>query len=252
MLFRRIVLSALLVGAVSGLALSAVQRWQVIPIIDAAERFEEARASQAGAAVHDHAGHDHGGPAAEWEPEGTVRIGLTILSNVLIAAGFALVMLAAMSASLRRAIMMRGKAAMRLDWRSGILWGLAGYAVFFVAPTLGLPPDIPGAVRAPLEARELWWVLTVVCTAAGLAGAAFLKSPWRWAALALLLVPHLIGAPHPGVSPFAVYPPEVAAELTKLARRFLWASALANGLFWIVLGSASVWAVRRFVKDALV
>jgi cobalt transporter subunit CbtA len=261
MLFRRIVLSALLVGALSGLLLSAVQRWQIIPIIDSAERFEKVRtpeqtgpAAQAGQA-HDHAAHESAGhvhPAGAWGPaEGAERIGYTVLSNVLTAAGFALLMLAAMSTSLRRAALAKRTAVTQLDWRCGLLWGLAGYAVFFVAPALGLPPEIPGAAAAPLEARQLWWVLTVVCTAAGLAGAAFGKTHWRWAALGLLAVPHLVGVPHPATSPFADHPPAAAAELVELARQFVWATAFANALLWLALGFASIWAARRWLlKEA--
>lgn len=271
MLFRRVVLSALLVGALSGLLLSAVQRWQVIPIIDTAERFEQSRTPQAaesapgGVESRDHTTHDHGAqahpaggqadhvhPAGAWGPaEGAERIGFTVLSNVLTAAGFALVMLAAMAAALGRDAATPRKAAIRLDVRNGLLWGLAGYAIFFVAPALGLPPEIPGAEAAPLESRQVWWMLAVGCTAAGLAGAVFFKSRWRWAALALLIVPHLIGAPQPDAGPFAGFPAEAVAEMGELARRFVWATAVANGIFWLVLGSASAWAVRRFVKEAL-
>lgn len=247
MLFRRIVFSALLVGALSGLLLSAVQRWQVIPIINTAERFEQAREA---APTHGEAGHEHA--AGAWEPaEGTERISYTVLSNVLTAAGFALVMLAAMAILFRRSAAAERKAATKLDWRYGLLWGLAGYIVFFVAPALGLPPEIPGAETAPLESRQLWWVFTVVCTAAGLVVAAFGKSPWRWVGFALLAVPHLVGAPQLGTSPFAELPAEVAAEMAQLARRFVWATAFANGVFWIVLGSLSGWAAQRFVKQVV-
>lgn len=262
MIFRRIVLSALLVGALAGLLLSAVQFWRVIPIIHGAERFERALSSrvtepargttQAHARADDvhsasttlHTDHEH--PASEWEPaEGVERTGYTLLANVLTAAGFALLMLVAMVASLRR------NAAARFDWRYGLLWGAAGYLTFFVAPALGLPPEIPGAAATPLEARQLWWVLSVVCTAAGLAGAAFGKTPWRWAALGLLVVPHLVGAPHPVMNPFADHPPAAAAELTELAREFIWATAFTSALFWLVLGTASGWMVRRFLKEAV-
>src|SRR3989344_6484250 len=191
MLLRRLVLSAFLVGALSGLVLSAVQRWQVIPIIDTAERFEQARTPPVGGEparettqAHEHADHAH--LAGAWEPaDGVERIGFTVLSNVLTAAGFALVMLAAMAILFRRSAAAKRKAATKLDWRYGLLWGLAGYVVFFVAPALGLPPEIPGAEAAPLESRQLWWAFTVVCTAAGLAVAALGKTPWRGAGLAV-------------------------------------------------------------------
>ena len=245
MLFRRIVMYALLVGGLAGLALTAVQFWQVIPIIQSAERFEAEPSSAPG---HGHAGDDHGGhehAAGAWAPgDGVERTGYTLLSNVLTGAGFALVLLAAMVASLRFT------GTTTLDWRHGLLWSAAGYAVFYLAPALGLPPEIPGAAAAPLEARQLWWLLTVVCTAAGLAGVAFVKSPWRWAALVLLAVPHVVGAPHSATAPFANQSPAAAAELEVLARQFIGATAIANAVLWLVLGLASVWAVRRIVSPA--
>jgi len=237
MIFRQIVLWALLVGAVSGLLLSAVQFWQVIPVIHSAERFE----SEAPPA-HEHAGDAHGGhehaPGA-WAPaDGAERVGFTLLSNVLTATGFALLMLAGMVWS--------GKAGKTgRKWLYGLLWGAAGYAVFFLAPSLGLPPEIPGAAAAPLESRQLWWLLAVVCTAAGLAGAAFGKAPWRWLALGLLVVPHLVGAPHAPTAPFAGQPPAAAAELADLARQFISATAVANAVLWLAIGLTSAWVVRR-------
>jgi cobalt transporter subunit CbtA len=252
MLFRRIVLSSLLVGALAGLVLSAVQLWQVIPIIQGAERYEAAPAPAehehaAGSAhSHSHAPGEHDHSAADWKPaEGAERFGYTVLSNVLTAIGFALVVLAAMAVLLKR------NPAARIDWRRGLLWGIAGYATFFVAPGLGLPPEIPGAEAAPLQARQAWWVLAVACTGAGLAVAALGKSPWRWAALLLLAVPYLVGAPQLAIGPFEGQPPEAAAALSELAHRFVWATALANAAFWLVLGATSGWAVRRFLRGAV-
>jgi cobalt transporter subunit CbtA len=249
MLFRRILLSAVLVGALAGMLLSAIQLWQVIPVIHGAESFEQARALQLAEPVHEttqareNVGHAH--QAEEWElAEGAERTGYTLLANVLTAIGFALVMLAAMVASLKRN-------AAKSGWRYGLFWGAAGYVTFFVAPSLGMLPEIPGAAAAALGARQLWWVLAVVCTAAGLAAAAFGKTPWRWAALGLLVVPYLVGAPHPATDPFADYPPSMVNELTELARQFVWATALANALYWLVLGSVSAWTVRRFLKESV-
>lgn len=249
MLFRRIVLYAVLVGAVSGLLLTAVQFWQVIPIIQVAERFEGGSMSPS---LHDHAGHSHGGtPVAHdhgapgvdrgWTAQETKRHGLTLASNILIAMGLALVMLPLMVATLHNGV------APRVSWRYGLLWGAAGYTVFFLMPALGLPPEIPGTVAAPLDARQIWWLLAVVCTAVGLAGMAFMKSPWRWAALGIVAVPHLVGAPNPSAAPFAGYPPALAVELEELTRQFLSATAVANAVLWLALGLAAIWAVRRIV-----
>src|SRR3974390_3265881 len=45
-----------------------------------------------------------------------------------------------------------------LSWHEGLMWGLAGFAVFTLAPGLGLPPELPGVPAAPLLSRQLWWV----------------------------------------------------------------------------------------------
>lgn len=238
MLFRHIVFYALLVGVVGGVVYTAVQLWQVIPIIQQAERFEGG--GTAGAAAHATGDHAHEHDEGAWAPaEGVERTAFTLLANVLTAIGLALVLIVAIVATARV------RNGSRLDWRYGLLWGAAGYVVFFVSPSLGLPPEIPGAAAAPLVERQLWWLVAVALTAAGLAGAAFGKSPWRWAFLGLLAVPHLMGVPqHPGEM-FPGQPPEAAAQLETLAREFLGATALANAVLWLVLGLTSVWVARR-------
>ncbi|MGH8746544.1 MAG: CbtA family protein [Burkholderiales bacterium] len=256
MLFRRLVLFALAAGVVLGALLSAIQSWRVVPIISAAEVFERARAAELSATAH--AGHEqdsgqHVHAAAEWEPtEGAERIGLTVLSDILAAIGYALVLLAIMAFAHRKGL------ATRFDWRYGLLWGLAGYAVVYVAPGLGLSPEIPGAAdeaaaAASLTARQSWWIFSAICTAVALGTAAFAKARWRWvAALGLLAVPYLVGAPETAGVAFAGYPPEAVAELSKLAREFIWATAFANLLFWLGLGSASGWGMQRFLMKETV
>src|SRR3546814_13405119 len=39
-------------------------------------------------------------------------------------------------------------------WRQGLLCGLVGFAVFTLAPGLGLRPEIPGTEAAPLADRD--------------------------------------------------------------------------------------------------
>lgn len=263
MLFRRIIFAALLVGGLSGLLLSAVQRWQVIPIIDAAEQFENARTPQAVGAAgdiaaghsdsHGDASHGHDHEAEAWAPaDGLERIAFTLLSNVLAAFGFALMMMAAMAIVVRQQTLALRRAGAKLDWRYGLLWGVAGYLVFFVAPSLGHPPEIPGTVSAPLGSRQVWWMLAAGCTAAGLAALVFAKSPWRWGGLVLLALPHLLGVPQSGMSPFVGFPADAAAEMNRLSQQFVWATALANVVFWLALGGLSGWAVQRFVAKSVV
>jgi len=252
MIFRQIVFYSLLVGVLSGAVLTAAQAWHVVPIIHSAEVFERESASvpaieQAGqlARVHDHSEHKHSADA--WAPDnGIERTAYTLLSNVLTAIGFALAIMVVMVASSS----LNNTAVRWFDWRHGLLWGISGYTVFWLAPALGLPPEIPLAATADLEARQIWWVFAVVSTAAGLAGFAFGKSPWRWAAPLMLLVPHLVGAPHAPGAMFADQPPAAAAQLEQLAQQFIGATAIANIAFWLVLGLVSAWAVRRILSPS--
>ena len=249
MIFRQIVFYALLVGALSGLVLTVAQTWHVVPIIHSAEVFEAENASvpaieHAGqlAVANDHYAHAHS--ADEWAPQnGFERTAFTLLSNILTAIGFALLVMVAMLSSNSRS---RNKQAY-FDWRHGLIWGAAGYTIFWLAPAMGLPPEIPLAATADLEARQIWWLFAAVATAAGLAGLAFGKSPWRWAAPLLLAVPHLVGAPHIAGAMFADQPPAAAEQLELLAQQFIGATAVANAAFWLALGLASAWAARRII-----
>lgn len=239
MIFRQIVFYALMVGILSGLVLTVVQTWQVVPIIHAAEEFE----SQAELLPPVLAsGEDHSHAADEWAPDdGMERALFTLLSNVLTAMGFGLVLMAVMIGSLQ----LPGRAEAHFGWQQGLLWGLSGYVTFWLAPAIGLPPEIPLQTAAPLEHRQIWWVVAVLMTAAGLTVLAFVKAHWRWAGLLLAVIPHLIGAPHPEGAMFAGQTPAVAAQLEELSRQFIGATAIANGALWLVLGLTAAWSVKR-------
>src|SRR5450830_1376210 len=221
---RRIASTVLLAGACAGVLLTGVQQLQVSKIILQAEVYEEAAAAKAHEQAHE---HEHG--ADEWEPaNGFERTAYTVLANISMAIGFGLF--------LGAAIVISGK---QVTWRSGLLWGVAGYLVFFVAPSLGLPPEVPGTMAAPLHARQLWWVMTAGMTAVGLGLGVYAR---HWAlkllGVVLLIVPHLIGAPHPAVHGSAA--PE------ELAQAFIHATALSNGLFWLGLGGLTGYFYKKF------
>lgn len=246
-IFRRMASAVVIAGALSGVLLSGVQQLQVAKIILKAEEYEKAgeaaehtheheaapaadaigtAAPMTAAAAHEHE-HSHDGD--EWEPaDGVERTSYTVLANVSMAIGFALMLAAAIAVSGRQ-----------VSWRSGLLWGLAGYVVFFVAPSLGLPPEVPGTMAAPLHARQLWWVMTAGLTAGGLGAIVYARAwPWKLAGLALLVVPHVIGAPQPAVHG------GVAPE--ELAQAFVHATAVANAVFWLALGGLTGFFYRRF------
>lgn len=215
-------------GLLAAIVLTLLQAFWVTPLILQAETFEGTEPA-AETVVHDHgdgsAPHHHNAEA--WSPDdGLQRTLFTGLSNLVVAVGFAL-MLAGLY-TLR---------APQKTWQ-GLLWGLAGFAVFSLAPSAGLPPEVPGTAAADLALRQAWWVGTAACTAAGLALLAFGRH-WalRGIGVALLAVPHLIGAPQP----------EVHESLAPraLAHEFIYASLLTNAAFWAVLGLISAWFFGR-------
>ena len=234
--FNRIVSTAVAAGLLAGLALTAVQMVQVTPIILQAEAYEDAAPAPVAAPAHAHAAatpahehlheqeHEHAG----WKPEnGVERTLYTVLANATMGIAYALLLCAALTV-----------AGARPTWRQGLLWGAASYVVFFVAPSLGLPPELPGTSAAPVAQRQLWWVLTALSTAGGLALLAFGQraAPRYIAGMLLLVAPQLIGAPQP-----LVHTRTAPAELVQV---FIVASALANAAFWLVLG----WFTAVFYK----
>ena len=238
-MFRSMVLTALGVALVAGLVLSAVQALHVSPIIYAAEAFEIAE-PEVTAALDD--GHSHSHNDQAWAPgDGFERIGYTVLSNVLSAFGFAMILLASM-------FMARDKANLNISWFRGIVWGLAGYLTFFVVPALGLPPEIPSMEAAALEGRQSWWVLAVLATGLAIGSLVFLPGVAKAAAIVFIAAPWVVGAPHPEIAGFLHPDAQVVAVLEGLQTQFVYATALANGVFWIILGGLTGYAAKRFIK----
>lgn len=231
--FKRIVSAAALAGALAGLLLTLVQQAQVSPLILKAEVYEDADAAAVAAASQSTHGrssaeHEHNEHEALQPANGVERTLFTALVNISLAVGFGLL--------LGAAICLRGEVS---GWRAGLLWGLAGYVVFFVAPSLGLPPEVPGTAAAPLGERKLWWLITVVMTASGLLLLIFART-WQVKILGavLLVVPHLIGAPQPQV--------HISAAPVELAHAFIYATAIANAVFWLTLGSLMGFFYKKF------
>ena len=230
-IFRRIVVTALIAGLVGGLALSIGRQAFVVPLILDAEVYEQA-------AEHQHPGHDHaamaqGAPAPaqpaekEWEPaDGLERNAWTWAANGLTGFGFALLLVAGFVLSGRPVNVLRG-----------LLWGVAGFAVFSLAPAIGLPPALPGAPEVALVPRQLWWLCVVIGAASGLALLVFGASWWRWLGLLLIVLPHPIPAPHNDEP--------LIAPLVALTQRFIVSTLAVNGVFWLVLGAVGGWLWSR-------
>jgi cobalt transporter subunit CbtA len=242
--FRNVVFIAAIAGLLSGLVLAAMQSFTTVPLILQAEVYEEAGGGHDHGSAHNMPGMEMSAPAATaeaaapaeeeaWEPaNGVERSGFTVIADIVTGVGFALVLVAVSE--------LAGGIA---NWRKGVFWGLAGFAVFTLAPGLGLPPELPAMPAADLAGRQVWWIGTAVATAAGLGLIAFRSSlAFSLLGLALIVVPHVIGAPQP-----ASYETPIPESLH---HQFVVAVTVTNLIFWVVLG-ALVGIVRgRFTGTA--
>ena len=226
-MFGRIVQTALLAGLMAGLFAWGAHMVKTTPLIVAAEVYENA---QPAAAQHPPAPATP--EAKAWEPEdGLERNLYTLLADVIAGIGFAFM--------LTGAIVLSGR---EVDTYRGAVWGLAGFAAVYVAPSLGLAPELPGMQAAALTARQAWWLLAATSTALGLGLAVFASNRLTKVAGGLLIVlPHLIGAPRHPLEPGQV-PAELAAE-------FAVATLVVTGLFWLVLGGLTGYFYRRFERS---
>ena len=167
-LFRNVVFIAAIAGLVAGVVLACMQAYATVPLILKAEVFENA----GGGHHHDHAAHrqqcrsgyqchEHGRPAADamsMAPAEAARTGgrrrlgagrrlrafrLRRVANIVTGIGFALILVAVSEFA--------GGIG---NWRQGVFWGLAGFAVFTLAPGLGLPPELPAMPAADLASAR--------------------------------------------------------------------------------------------------
>jgi len=253
-LFRKLIFAAAAAGLIAGVFVTVVHQVATVPVILKAEVYEKAadaaaatstttttESNSAATSTTDssmanmpgmtHDEHEHG--AGEWEPaDGFQRNAFTVLADLLTGVGFALLLVSAFA--------LRGG---EMNWQRGLFWGLAGFVAFTLAPGLGLPPEVPGTQAAPLLARQTWWVFTVAAACGGLA-CIFLgrKALWCLAGLALLVVPHIIGAPQLDHAESAA--PE------SIAHQFVVVVVITSLVFWAALGTLSGYFYQRFVRPA--
>jgi len=268
-MFREILISAGVAGLLAALILTLLQAVLITPLILQAEVYEDAPAAHAAVAVpseaaslvengeqaHEHGDghahrhepvdataaalnaaptheheheHEHHHAADEWKPQdGLQRTLFTLASNIVMGFGYALLL-----------------TGVYIAWRrpsgatQGLLFGLAGFTVFFAAPALGLLPELPGTAAAELVARQQWWVSTAIATAIGLALLFMQKNiVLRVIGLIVLGAPHIVGAPHPAV--------ENSLAPAELQSHFRLATTLVNAVFWLLLGVISALALKK-------
>jgi cobalt transporter subunit CbtA len=238
-MIQKMLTSACAAGLVAGLLAAVLHFAFVQKLILLGETYET------GAAVHyagvapatdDHAAgaaHSHDATAtddhAEMEGEDVspvTRNAFTVLFSGVVYVAYALMLVAGFGLA-----SVSGKT---ITAREGLLWGIAGFAAFQLAPAMGLSPELPGTMAADLGARQVWWWGTALATATALGLIGYGRGLLPLVAAAVLLVaPHVIGAPQlDGFS--GVAPPELASAFS--------ARVLGVGLaVWAALGWTAGW-----------
>jgi predicted cobalt transporter CbtA len=209
----RLVLAALIAGMAAGFLYSGVQYMRTTPLIIAAEVFESAP-------VHDHTAattttsgtHDH--EESAWAPaDGWQRTLSTTLSS-----GFP------------------------ITPKNGLIWGLCGFLAVTIAPGAGLAPELPGMPAGDLIARQIWWVATIIATGGGIFLIATKRElAWLAAAVVLIALPHIVGAPQP-VTHETTVPAGLAAS-------FVGNTIAASAVLWSLIGLFLGFALNKFGKD---
>lgn len=246
-MLTRILSAALFAGFLGGLVSAGLMEVRTTPLILEAERYENGLAQSASPGtdgiaaasfgakllrVHGTETHDGNQGSEAWAPEdGMERSLYTLITAVGTSFGYALILLAGMLF-----------AGDRINWRSGLGWGIAGFAAAALAPSLGLAPELPGSAAAALESRQLWWVGAAFASAAGLWLLLRVSTAMAVAGgILLLALPHIIGAPHPHEYVASAVP-------TELSGQFAAASLAIHGITWAVIGAASGFAVAWLAR----
>lgn len=222
---KNLLTSAVFAGVAAGLIAALLQFIFVIPALLEGELFETGARIHFGA--HGSPESDRGAPGlgGEWG-----RHLMTVGFNIVTYVGFGFLLLAAMAFAELRGLT-------TISPRQGLIWGLAGFIAIQLAPAFGLPPELPGTPAAEIAPRQAWWLGTLVATSLGLWVIAFGRGPIALAGIVLILIPHLIGAPHLDAY-WGVSPPELSAEFATLSL-----GTAAAG--WTALGFLCAWFWTR-------
>jgi len=233
-MLMRILATGLMAGVLAGVIVAGLQHVTTTPLIIQAETYEKSE----GGHEHTHAPvapaqDTEAAPgsqelADEWSPaDGIERTAFTALATVGAAVGFAFILIALIVAS-----------GATLTTRSGALWGAAAFVATGLAPALGLPPELPGSAAAELFQRQVWWVGAVLATGIGLWLIARVSGALAvLLGIALIVAPHVVGAPHPHE-----FTSEVPAEL---AGHFTASSLVVHAVLWVLVGSIAGWLWQR-------
>ena len=228
-MFKNIFVSAVVCGAIAGVLATVMQMLLVTPLLMEAELFET------GQSMHFITDGSPESPIKHvdiWEDP--YRHLMTLCFNLVTFTGFGFILIAAMAFFQKRGF--------TLSKAEGIVAGVSGFIVFQLAPSVGLPPELPGTIGVTVGLKQTWWIITILSTTVGIL-LLFLDKHKVVSGVGIILItiPHLIG--HPKLETyFGVAPPELAAEF---ASRALAVSLIA----WIILGVISSQFWKYLEKD---
>ena len=212
-MFTKIITTALFAGFITGVVSAIIQLVFLQPILLHAELYEIGSLTHFGDDSSQVANHDM--------PFDFQRNGLSILFSALIYTGYAFILVALIAYVSSVGLVITNARA--------VLFGICGFFTVHLAPSFGLPPELPGAAAAEVIPRQIWWFFCVLATGVGIWFISFGKKLlYVILGISLILFPHIIGAPTPEffVGPT---PPELASHFA--------ARALAiGGMAWILLG----------------
>ncbi|WP_428243030.1 CbtA family protein [Gynuella sp.] len=245
MLFRRIILTAVLIGLLCGIALTAMQSVEIWPVLSSAGQYEQPAANHTDISVaHIDNNPEHAQGHNVWSSEnGWPRILSSSLSNSLLSIGFAALLLALMA-------LLQLTGITRLNTCRGLLWGLAGFSAFFAAPGLGLSLEITDTLAAPQGLRQMWWIFTTLMTSTGIGLLVFSPCRVKVMGLVMLALPYLVGAPHHTKAQFSTTDSHIIVILHHLQQRLWLMTGVTHFIFWLLLGSCCACAINRWIlKD---
>lgn len=215
----RTISSALLAGLLAGLCLFLIQRSLTLPLIHTAETYEKATSSESAA-----------DPFAS-EP---MRSLSTLLGDVFVGIGFGLILTGIYAFTGRD------------GWLPGLLFGVAGFAVFHAAPAMVVPPAVPGMEVAPLILRQTGWLVAVTSTIIGFVLIYNATGLAKLAGILFLVLPAIVFRKLLPIPPAAT----PSHSLALLDRIFVIRTLAGMLTFWLTLGIVSGYLFARAGRNA--
>ena len=208
---NRIFLVALIAGGIAGLLLAELQYFVVAPLVLEVETYGATsnQLKEAWPIVMDDG-----------------QIFFTVFSNIMSGILFGLLL---------AACYLRHRP---ISWSCSIIWGLAGFFIFHLAPAFVQPQEFSVDAAVSLAVRETWWWLTVVTTALGFWMIAFKPVHYlKLSGAVLIALPHLLITAQPDVHNMLVS--------EELRGTLIHTSLICNAIFWMLLGPLSAFFYNR-------